>query len=62
MELELDYQDVLAKFERWLRLERGLAERSVQTEVWHAAVFMRWLRRQLTSRWPIWRPAPWFGL
>ena len=41
--MELDGQGVLAEFRQWLSLERGLADSSVQTEVWHAEKFLHWL-------------------
>ena len=44
-------QDMLEKFERWLWMERGLAESSVLTYVGHASVFLDWLAA--TSKTPL---------
>lgn len=41
--MNLDGQGVLTEFGQWLHLERGLADASVETEVWHAEKFLQWL-------------------
>lgn len=45
--MKFDEEGVLAEFGQWLRLERGLADASVETEVWHAEKFLRWLPEPL---------------
>ncbi|MGP9652456.1 tyrosine-type recombinase/integrase [Glutamicibacter sp. AOP38-B1-38] len=41
--MNLDEQGVLTEFGQWLRLERGLADTSIETELWHAEKFLHWL-------------------
>lgn len=47
--MNLDRQGILTEFGQWLHLERGLADASVETEVWHAEKFLHWLPDPLES-------------
>jgi integrase/recombinase XerD len=47
--MNLDEQRIHSQFGQWLRLGRGLAESSVETEVWHASKFLHWLPDPLES-------------
>lgn len=47
--MEFNGQDILSGFGQWLHSERGLADASVETEVWHAEKFLQWLPGPLDS-------------
>lgn len=47
--MNLDGQGILTEFGQWLHSERGLADTSVETEVWHADKFLKWLQDPVES-------------